>query len=312
MENKKRDRQSSPVLHKVLALLGDLKTSPSGDIIHGHIEQMLLGMIAGHHRTEEAYASFLDMLLEACGTLIPAESPLYTHLRLVQMRLAPPLSVSELSVLNRALETLADELVQSGSFHDRNLVQALSPVLERFGGPPRQVSVGQHETERRPSPVHSGEDMAEFRANTAYRAYLDEKCEQMQALQQDFAIQMGEMVVESKAFSDLLEETLAAMQKADCIEDLEVNRRALMSTLGGMIKVHRALDEKFTHAQAELEIAQRSDAASFTTFSASMAAFQHGEISDSSIERIDSAPHIAKRKGRNRTEIDGAEPGPET
>ena len=102
MENKERDVQVSPVLKKVLALLGDLKLSSSGAIIHGHIEQMLSEMDHDHRKTEEAYASFLDMLMEACISLIPVDSPLHTHLRLVQMRLAPPLSVSELGVLNRS------------------------------------------------------------------------------------------------------------------------------------------------------------------------------------------------------------------
>lgn len=440
MENKERGRQSSPVLHKVLVLLGDLKTSSSGAIIHGHIEQMLSEMVADHHRTEEAYASFLDMLLEACVTLIPVDSSLYTHLRLVQLRLAPPLSASELGVLNRALETLADELVQSGSVCGRDLVQALSPVLERFGRPQQQMSapVKHPGTEHHPPSIHSGEDIAEFRANTAYRAHLDKKREEMQQLQQNFVAQMSEVVTESKAFGHLLEETLNAMQKADCIEDLEVSRRALMGTLGDMIGGHRVLDEKFTRAQeylslieddnqqlsdeldrvrllsltdeltglpnrrafmrrledevsrvqrhgyplgvvlidldhfkrindlhghaagdevlrsyareilsifrhhdlvaryggeefavllpntiqqgvaqalekvrrrlAEVEAAQEPDATPLTTFSAGVAEFRHGESSESLIKRADSALYAAKHKGRNRTEISGAEP----
>ncbi|WP_455217063.1 hypothetical protein, partial [Kaarinaea lacus] len=108
MENKDKDRQNSPVLNKVLALLDDLKVTPSGAIIHGHIDQMLSELLADHHKTEEAYASFLDMLMEACISLIPADSPLHTHLRLVQLRLTPPLSASELGVLNRSVEAVAD------------------------------------------------------------------------------------------------------------------------------------------------------------------------------------------------------------
>ena len=72
MDNREKDRQNPPVLSKVLALLDDLKVSPSGAIIYGHIEQMLSEMNDDHHKTEEAYASFLDMLMEACISLIPA------------------------------------------------------------------------------------------------------------------------------------------------------------------------------------------------------------------------------------------------
>lgn len=267
MENKERDVQVSPVLKKVLTLLEDLKLSSSGAIIHGHIEQMLSEMDQDHRKTEEAYASFLDMLMEACISLIPVDSPLHTHLRLVQLRLAPPLSVSELGVLNRSVEAIADELVQSGSFRGRDLAPALSLMVERFGGPTQSlVTPAAHTPSPPPQPVErraverapSGEaerdddSGAEFKVNSAYRAHLDEKREEMQKLQADFVAQMGEAVAESDAFGKLLADTLATLQQAASIDDLETQRSELVEALEEMIVGHQALGNKFTHAQEYL------------------------------------------------------------
>lgn len=254
------------MLKKVLGLLEDLKVSPSGAIIHGHIEQMLLEMSLDHRKTEEAYASFLDMLMEACISLIPAELPLHTHLRLVQLRLTPPLSVSELGALNRSVEAIADELVKSGGFRGRDLAPALSPVIERFSGQPqssvRPISAQSSGPQERRSeervetqkPSQGAESVTEFKVNTAYRAHLEEKREEMQKLQADFVAQMGEAVAESKAFGGLLTDTLATVQQAASIDDLETQRRELVQSLEKMIAGHQALSDKFTRAQEYLSI----------------------------------------------------------
>jgi diguanylate cyclase (GGDEF)-like protein len=274
MESNERDIQKSPVLSKVLGLLEDLKVSPSGAIIHGHIEQMLLDMTADHRKTEEAYASFLDMLMEACISLIPADLPLHTHLRLVQLRLTPPLSISELGALNRSVEAIADELVKSGGFSGRDLAPALSPVIERFGGQPlsanpsvtpsitrvspqASMSSAERRSEERvetPKPIQGNEAVAEFKVNTAYRAHLDEKREEMQKLQADFVAQMGEAVAENKAFGGLLADTLATVQQAATMDELETQRRELVQSLEKMVEGHQALGDKFTRAQEYLSI----------------------------------------------------------
>ncbi len=261
MDNMEKNHQNSPVLNKVLALLDDLKVSPSGAIIYGHIEQMLSEMNDDHHKTEEAYASFLDMLMESCISLIPADSPLHTHLRLVQLRLTPPLSVSELGVLNRSVEAVADELAKSGTLRGRDLAPALSPVIERFSGSAHKrasvthtPSADQNTPTSSPTKPASGEVMAEFRANTAYRAHLDEKRDEMQKLQRDFVSQMSEAITESQTFGRMLEDALATLQKSQSADDLEAHRSELVKAMEEMTEGHRTLDEKFSRAQEYLSI----------------------------------------------------------
>jgi len=254
MTNKEMDRHGSPVLLKVLTLLADLKSTPSGAIIHGHIDQMLSELVADHHRTEEAYARFLDMLMEACVSLIPSDTALHTHMRLMQLRLTPPLSVSELGVLSRSVEALADELGQSGSFRGADLAPVLTPVIERFGGP--QPSSPAIPDPAEPVTDPRSEEAAELKVNTVYRAHLDERREEMHKLQQDFVAQMGDIVAESQSFGQLLDEALEALQQAGSADELEQRRQELIAALSGMRDGHRALGEKFSRAQEYLSIVE--------------------------------------------------------
>ncbi len=267
MSSNERDIQGSPVLYKVLGLLEDMKVSPSGAIIHGHIEQMLLAVSADHRKTEEAYASFLEMMMEACISLIPADLPLHTHLRLVQLRLTPPLSVSELSALSHSVEAITDELARSGGFRGRDLARALSPVVERFGGQPQPPLATPISSASQPSPeksnearavsekpIQSDESIAEFKANAAYRAHLDRKREEMQKLHVDFVAQMGEAVSESKAFGGLLGDMLTVLQQASTADDIDVRRGELVQALERMIAGQGVLGDKFTRAKEYLSI----------------------------------------------------------
>jgi len=268
MSGNERSTQVSPVLYKVLGLLEDMKASPSGAIIHGHIEQMLLAVSADHRKTEEAYASFLEMMMEACISLIPADLPLHTHLRLVQLRLIPPLSASELSALSRSVEAIADELARSGGFRGRDLAQALSPVVERFGGQPQPPlatpisAASQASSEGRAvseKPIQSSESVAEHKVNTAYREHLDRKREEMQKLHADFVAQMGEAVAGSEVFGGLLADTLAILQQVTSTDELDTQRRELTKVLEQMITGQQALDDKFTRAQEYLSIIEEDN-----------------------------------------------------
>ncbi|NOX75129.1 MAG: diguanylate cyclase [Gammaproteobacteria bacterium] len=254
MADKEKGRHGSPVLLKVLTLLADLKSTPSGAIIHGHIDQMLSALVADHQRTEEAYASFLDMLMEACVAQTPAGSSLHTHMRLMQLRLAPPLSVPDLGMLSRSVEAMADELGQSGSFRGADLAPMLTPLIERFGG--LEVSTPQvvHPMPPEPTTDPRSEDAAELRVNTAYRAHLDERREEMHKLHQDFVAQMGDTVAESQSFGRLLDEALESLQQAVSEEELEQRRHEIISALNGMRDGHQALGEKFSHAKEYLSI----------------------------------------------------------
>ncbi len=236
--------RSSAELDKVLTLFSDLRSTISGRVIYGHIEQMLGEIAADHHKTEEAYGGFLRMLLEACLSQIPAENPLHTHLRLLQVRLTPPLSVSELGALNRCIEAVSDEMVSTAPLRDSELAPALTPLLARFGVLEDVSAVTPRSESRQPQ--------AEQRVNAAYRAHLDEKREAMQRLQTDFVEQMDEAVMEYDAFGELLDSALKVMCETDPANEQEKQRLEIIQALQQICEGHRALAKKFSHAREYL------------------------------------------------------------
>jgi len=209
-------------------IASDLRTTTSGRIIYGHIEQMLGEMVADHHKTEEAYASFLSMLLEACLSQIPAES------------------VSELGALNRCIEAVSDEMVSTAPLRGSDLAPALTPLLARFG-----VLDKAPEVTPRPEPH---QPQAEQRVNAAYRAHLDEKREAMQRLQSDFVEQMDEAVTEYDAFGELLDSALKVMREVGHADEQEKRRLEIIQALQQICEGHRALAQKFSRAQEYLSL----------------------------------------------------------
>ncbi len=242
--------RSTGVLEKVLGLLGELRATSAGRVIYSHIEQMLDEMANEHRKTEEAYASFIGMLLEACLAQIPAEDPLHTHLRLVQMRLTPPLSVSELGALNRFVESIADEMLNTLPLQHHDLAPALGPVLATFGAPATPVA-----GETPPAVVETPAAVqAEQRVNAAYRAHLDEKREAMQRLQSDFVAQMGEAEAEHRDFGELLENALQVLRAAGGGAELASHRLEIIQALEEICERHRALAGRFGRVQEYLSL----------------------------------------------------------
>jgi len=126
------ESHSSPLLRKVLALLAELKDTRHGAILYEHILLTLEELDLTHTRIEFAYANFVNLLLEACASQLPETSPIRTHIKLVQTRLAPPISMIELSTLIQCVEIAADEISISRDFNAEQMTQALSPLLQQF------------------------------------------------------------------------------------------------------------------------------------------------------------------------------------
>ena len=54
--------------------------------------------------SEQAYLSFLNMLLSACIQQIPVNSPLHDQLTQLQDTLTPPLSIAEIEVIDHTIQ----------------------------------------------------------------------------------------------------------------------------------------------------------------------------------------------------------------
>jgi diguanylate cyclase len=118
---------------KLLYLIDSLRSTPAGNLIYRQAEGMLDDIASSHLRSEIAYAGFVNVLLEAfIGHLTPGTSS-YVQLKLLQARLQPPLTPTELDVLSSFISQCGEQIGSAGELQPSLMVDAISPLLASFG-----------------------------------------------------------------------------------------------------------------------------------------------------------------------------------
>ena len=118
---------------KLLYLIDSLRSTPAGNLIYRQAEGMLDDIASSHLRSEIAYAGFVNVLLEAfVGHLTPGSSS-YVQLKLLQARLQPPLTPTELDVLSGFISQCGEQIRMDGELQPSLMVDAISPLLASFG-----------------------------------------------------------------------------------------------------------------------------------------------------------------------------------
>jgi len=120
-------------VRKLMRLLDPLRASPAGGVIHRQVEAMLEEIAADHLKAEIAYAGFVNVLLESyLSRLAPGSSP-FVQLKLLQSRLQPPLTHSELNILSEFISQLGEDIRIARELEPALMVEAVSPLLAAFG-----------------------------------------------------------------------------------------------------------------------------------------------------------------------------------
>ena len=100
-------------VRKLMRLLDPLRASPAGSVIHRQVEAMLEEIAADHLKAEIAYSGFLNVLLESYLSGLTPGSSQFVQLKLLQARLQPPLTHSELIILGEFISELGAEGTQN-------------------------------------------------------------------------------------------------------------------------------------------------------------------------------------------------------
>jgi diguanylate cyclase len=120
-------------VRKLMRLLDPLRASPAGSVIHRQVEAMLEEIAADHLKAEIAYSGFLNVLLESYLSGLTPGSSQFVQLKLLQARLQPPLTHSELIILGEFISELGDEIRTSRALNPALMMEAVSPLLAAFG-----------------------------------------------------------------------------------------------------------------------------------------------------------------------------------
>ena len=116
---------------KLLRLLQGLEHSDVGRLLYQHIESTLTEIENQHGEITEAYSSLVHNLLDAYAAQLEKGSPEQVQVRLLQSRLQPPLTVSELKALYKQFTEQTRHLAQARE-HDSTLRSLVAPLLKEF------------------------------------------------------------------------------------------------------------------------------------------------------------------------------------
>jgi len=120
-------------VRKLLRLIEPLRSTPAGSVIYRQVEDMLDDIASSHLQAEIAYSGFVNVLLEAFLTHLTPGSSHYVQLKLLQARLQPPLTPTELVTLGDFIEQCGSQIREDGELEPSLLMVALNPLLEAFG-----------------------------------------------------------------------------------------------------------------------------------------------------------------------------------
>ncbi len=120
-------------VRKMLRLLDSLRDSPAGSVIYRQVEHMLDDIATNHLKAEIAYAGFVSALLDAFAVHLTPGSPRYIQVKLLQARLQPPLTATELHTLGEFVGQCAEQIRHTRETESSTLTRAISPLLEAFG-----------------------------------------------------------------------------------------------------------------------------------------------------------------------------------
>jgi diguanylate cyclase (GGDEF)-like protein len=120
-------------VRKMLRLINSLRDSPAGSVIYRQLECMLDEVAASHLKVEIAYAGFVSSLLEAFATHLTPGSSRYVQVKLLQARLQPPLTATELNTLSEFVAQCADDIRDARDTGSSTMYTAINPLLRAFG-----------------------------------------------------------------------------------------------------------------------------------------------------------------------------------
>jgi len=120
-------------VRKLMRLLDSLRTSPAGSIIYRQVEAILEEIAANHLKAEIAYSGFVNVLLDAyLAKLVPGSSH-FVQMKLLQARMQPPLTPTELAILSDFIDQYGSDIRASRELEPALMVAAVSPLLAAFG-----------------------------------------------------------------------------------------------------------------------------------------------------------------------------------
>jgi diguanylate cyclase len=279
-------------VRKLLFLIDSLRTTSAGNLIYRQAEGMLDDMASSHLRSEMAYAGFVNVLLDAFITHLTPGSSSYVQAKLLQARMQPPLTPTELDVLSDFIGECGTQIRNASDLQPSIMIAAINPLLAAFGidtvpaesAPPPGVESLAGEEAAVPEPLNPPEmtAAAEVAADEAgieelqenlddadyirkeippgqdlqaiNRSELEARREDIQQLQATLGRQVLETISQNEEFGVVLEMVLTELREAADISEIEDLRWTLIREVEKLMKGHDELADKLDSTHHYLQL----------------------------------------------------------
>ncbi len=267
MSDKRQERTLSSLSSKLLRLLEPLRRSEDGAAVYHYIEQSLRERDQAQQQVEQSYADLVHLLLAAFAHLLPPGSPLLVKLRLLQMRLEPPLAAKDLTQLHEALQAALTRNALAEVYTTQETIEsAMAPLLACFSlsegavasqKPPMPAAtvIPKHHPRAASTPIVPTPPAAtteqfsaepERRVDMSYRRHLDEKRQGILKIHQALTKQVDMTIERNNNFANFLEAQLEKLRQQDERQDIEAVRQSIIDETGELLEAHKTLAEELT------------------------------------------------------------------
>lgn len=248
----------------VMRLLEPLNTTPTGSVLFKQVRSTLRESEYAQSKITRGYAALVHTLLGIYRKQLPKNSLLNLELRLVQQRLAPPITLGELGALQGYIVNVG-RLMGQVTDPDAELVrQALAPLL---GDDEAPQQIGQVQDEESRALENTGQQDAfdaplppsvELQVSSIYRHRLDQHQHEFQQLQGNLARRVYETAQQQENFAALLELARTELGKAADRGELDQLRNKTIGEIDKLLAGQSVLTGMLNDTQAFLHLVKKN------------------------------------------------------
>lgn len=117
-------------IDNVLRILEPLKNSPNGNLLYRHVTHTLIELERNQAKISLGYATILHNFIVSLRKHLPKTSMLNIELKIIQQRLRPPITMTEMAAIQNYLRKAIDLISEVSPYDERVWAQAVKPVTD--------------------------------------------------------------------------------------------------------------------------------------------------------------------------------------
>ena len=256
----------------VLRLLGTLKETQNGTVIYRHVSHAIHEMERAQNKICFGYATVLYNIIKALRNQLPKESLLNLELKLIQQRLAPPITITELAAIQGYLIKTITIMSKLARPDEREWLEILKPLVETLT-PDETINEIKAEINRaitdesesnvakldpRDIQLEELDSRADIKLPPVTKGEKAPVTEEFSEQQNNLMASIFDAMQHQARFGLLLEDMLSRLQKAENKQDVDAVRGHAINELQHMLSEQSALDRTLNETQTFANMIKQS------------------------------------------------------